>query len=203
MRGDIHIPGLVEGDVVECHTQAVRLVEAFQGDFAGAFHAHVAEDDCGEGGELVVSRSGGGRIIRIHVDRVLGIADADVFVDYVAHQAAAGGIGFDADTVIGAIDGKVGDQDRARTAIGLAADGHAVAGIEMVVRDGHVGGGPGGAGLDGNLVVAGVDEAVGDGDVGGIPGVDAIGIAGGLGGVDDHAPGSEAVAAAVGDVEVG
>src|ERR1035438_2152963 len=99
--------------------------------------------------------------------------------------------------------GKVGHEDRARAAIGLAADGHAVAGIEMVVRDGHVGSGPGSAGFDGDLVVAGVDETVGDGDVGGIPGVDAVGIAGGLGGVDDHAPGGEAVAAAVRDMEVG
>src|ERR1035441_7226835 len=89
------------------------------------------------------------------------------------------------------------------TLVEFRSDGHAVAGIEMVVRDRHVGGGPGGAGLDGDLVVAGVDEAVGDGDVGGIPGVDAIGIAGGLGGVDDHAPCGEAVAAAVRDVEVG
>ena len=54
-------------------------------------------------------------------------------------------------------------------AVGLAADGHAVAGVKVVVercscrRWGR-------ARLDGHVVVAGPDIAVGDGDVGGSPG---------------------------------
>jgi hypothetical protein len=41
------------------------------------------------------------------------------------------------------------------------------------------------------------------GDVSRIAGVDAVGVATGLSGIDDHAPSSEAVAAAIGNVKVG
>ena len=58
------------------------------------------------------------------------------------------------------------------------ADGHAVAPVEVVVDDGHVGDAAGAA-LDGDVVVAVADEAVRDGDVlRAAAGVDAVGVAG-------------------------
>ena len=85
-----------------------------------------------------------------------------------------------------------------------AADGHAVAPVEVAVADGHVVDAAGAA-FDGDIVVAGADEGVGDGDVfGAVAGVDAVGVAGeAFGCVDFYAPYGEAVAAVVGDVEVG
>ncbi len=118
-----------------------------------------------------------------------GVADADVVVEDVVGEAAAGAVGLDADAVVGAIEREVGDTDGGDAAVGLGADGHAVAVVEVVVGDGHVDDATGTA-FDGYVVVAGADEAVGDGDVAGAAtGVDAVGVAGeALGGVDAEAP---------------
>ena len=93
-------------------------------------------------------------------------------------EAAAGAHGFNADAGVGAVEGEIGDAEGADAAIGLGADGHAVAPVEVVVRDGHVGDAAGAA-FDGDVIVAGADEAVGDGDVfGAAAGIDAVGVAG-------------------------
>jgi len=52
--------------------------------------------------------------------------------DNVLHQAAAAGIGLNADAIVRAVDGKVGYANGA-AAVRLTADRHAAAGIEMVM----------------------------------------------------------------------
>src|SRR5262249_42953777 len=84
------------------------------------------------------------------------------------------------------IDRKVGDANAVGAAVGFAPDGHTVAAIKVVVRDGHVG--TVAAGLDGYVVVAGADEAVGDGDIGGGGRIDSVCITRVSGRVDDYAP---------------
>ena len=53
-------------------------------------------------------------------------------------EAAAAAVGFDAEAVVGAVDGEVVDQQVIDAATGSAADGHAVSGIEVIMEDGHV-----------------------------------------------------------------
>ena len=131
-----------------------------------------------------------------------GVADADVLVDDVFDQASVGSIRRDADAVIRAIQGQVIDTDATDAAGGFAADGEAVAPVEMVVGDGDVGSGSV-AGRDGDVVVAGTDEGLSDGDVLGLRGIDAVGVARGPGGVDLNAPHGEAVAVLEQDVGAG
>ena len=107
-------------------------VEAVKRNLAGTQDAHIAQNNIGELRKLITSRPGIG-VIGIHQNRVLSVANAHVLINNVVNQAAAAGIGLNADTVVGPVDGKVGYSDGARAAIGLAADRHAVAGIEMVV----------------------------------------------------------------------
>src|SRR5580698_9357661 len=114
-------------------------------------------------------------VVAVHINRIPGIADANVFVDDVLHQAALLGIGLDADAVIRPVDGEVANQNGARAAVGFAADRHTVPGVEVIVRDGHLRGGTGSARLDGDIIVAGVDGAVRDGDVPRIARVDGVG----------------------------
>ena len=112
-------------------------------------------------------------------------------------------VGLDAEAVVGAVEGEVADEDIADATEGFRADGHAVAGVEVIFEDAHVID-AGAAALDGDVVVAGADEGVRDGDVrGAAAGVDAVGVAGVAGCVDADAPDGEAFAVAVGDVEVG
>ena len=118
-------------------------------------------------------------------------------------EAAAAGIGLDAKAIVGAVDGEVVDQKVIDAAVGAAADGHAVAGVKVVVEHGHVGDGAGGAGLEADIVVAGVDVAVGDGDVARGAGIDAVGVARGFWRHDFDAPRREAVGLIDGDVKAG
>src|SRR5258708_1981333 len=85
-------------------------------------------------------------------------------------------------------------------AVGFAADRHAVSGVEMVVRDGHVRGVS--AGLDGDIVVAGMNVTMSDGDIGGGAGVDSVRVSRGLGRIDHHAPGGETISISVVDMEM-
>ena len=95
------------------------------------------------------------------------------------HQAAARAHGLDADAGVGAVEREVEDAELADAAVGLRADGHAVAPVEVVVADGHVGELAGTAALDGDVVVALAEVAVGDGDVlRAAAGIDAVGVAG-------------------------
>ena len=129
------------------------------------------------GGELPLQRAVGG-VGGVERDGIGRVANADVVVDHVLSEAAARAVGLDADAVVGAVERKIEDANLADAAVGLAADGHAVAPVEVVVADGHVGCAAGAA-LDGHIVVAGADVAVGDGDVfRPVAGIDAIGVAG-------------------------
>src|SRR6185369_15586717 len=101
---------------------------------------------------------------RVHLDGMFHAAEANVGVRNAVHESTACGVGLDAEAVVGAVDGEVVYHDVACAAISLAADGHAMAAVEVVVRDGHVRRRDV-AGLDGYVVVTGVDEAPGDGDV--------------------------------------
>src|ERR1019366_5199110 len=103
--------------------------------------------------------------------------------------------------VVGAVNRKVGDADGIGPAVGFATDRYTVPGVEMVVRDGHVGAVA--ARFNGHVVIAGGDVAVRDGHIGGSAGVDAVGVPRTLPGcVDRHAPHRESVSAAVGHVEI-
>src|SRR5258708_3541089 len=80
-------------------------------------------------------------------------------------QAAAAGIGLDAKAIVGAVDGQVGDKDRAYAAIRLAADRHAVSGIKMVMRNRDVSCRAGASGFDGYVVIAGAYVGVSNRDI--------------------------------------
>src|SRR5262249_29485924 len=157
----------------------------------------VAENDVAENGDAVLGFAGVRAIGGVHEDGIRGVADADIFVDHVGDQASAGDVALDTYAIVGAVDGEIGDADGAGAAIGFTADRHAVAGVEMVVDDAHVGGRPALAGFDRHVVVAGMEVALGDGDIGGVAGIDAVGITGALVAPDLHAPDREAVAVAV------
>ncbi len=203
MLEEVGVGGRVGGeDVVEGGGDAVGVVVAVEGDLAASGDADVAEGDVAEGrGRAALERAVGG-VAGVEGDGVGGVTDADVVVGDVADETAAGAVGFDAEAVVRAVEGEVGDEDVVDAAVGLAADGHAVSVVEVVVGDGHVGDGV--TTFDGDVVVAGADEAVGDGDVFGAAGVDTVGVAGSaLGRVDAEAPDGEAVAMVVDDVEVG
>src|ERR1700689_3790549 len=87
--------------------------------------------------------------------------------------------------------------------VGAAADGHAMSGVKVIMKDGYVRDGAGGAGLETDIVVAGVDIAVCDGDVARRAGIDSVSVAGGFGSHDFDTPCSEAVGLVDRDVEAG
>jgi hypothetical protein len=76
-----------------------------------------------------------------------------------------------------AIDGEVLHQHIADAAAGTTADGHSMAGVEVIVQDGNVGSRRPGPGADGDIVVARVDVAMRDGDIRRRNRVYAVGIA--------------------------
>jgi hypothetical protein len=193
-----------ELDGVEGGTDAVLLVVSVEGDFASAGDADAVQSDAGHGGRGVALERAVGGVAGVEGDGVGGIANADVVVEHVVGEAAARAVGLDAEGVVGAVEGEVGDEDLADAANGLAADGHAVSIVKVIVTDGHICGAAGTA-LDGDVVVSGADEAPGDGDVArAVAGIDAVGVAGeALGRIDFESPDGEAVAVIVRDVEVG
>ena len=79
-------------------------------------------------------------VVAVHQDRIFGVPDANVFIEDVMHQAAFMGIRFDPDAVVRTIDREISDQNVARAAVGFAANRHPVSGVEVIMRDGHLGG---------------------------------------------------------------
>ena len=150
-------------DIVERGGGAMGVVVTVEGDFSAAGDANVAEGDIAEDREQIALHRACLSVRGAEDDRVGRVANADVIVDDILNEAATGGVGFDADGVVGAVEGEVGDADLADAAVGFRADGHAVSPVEMVVDDGHVGD-PAGTAFDGDVVVAGADVAVDDGD---------------------------------------
>ena len=176
---------------------------AVEGDLAAAGDADVVEGDVAHDGWEVSLELAAGGVAGVEDDGVGGVADADVVEDDVVDEAAAGAVGFDADGVVEAVEGEIEDAEFCDSANGDAADGHAVAPVEVAVADGHVVDAAG-ATFDGDVVVAGADVGLGDGDVFcAVAGVDAVGVASeAFGGVDFYSPDGEAVAAVVVDVGV-
>jgi len=77
-------------------------------------------------------------IVGVHEDRIFRLPDADVLVNHVAHQTTSTRVRLDANSIVCSVDRQIRNTNRIRAAIGFAADGYAVSGVEMIVRDGHV-----------------------------------------------------------------
>src|ERR1035437_8986509 len=88
---------------IQCDADAVGVVEAVELDLSSAQDAHSAQGDVLIHGKLGDSFAGK-RIGAVKEDWVLRIADADVVVDHVFDEAAAGGVRLDAEAVVGAIE---------------------------------------------------------------------------------------------------
>ena len=198
-RDYLPLPDAVHGDVLQAHADRVLRIQSQKCRPSRRDAVDILQHDVAIIGQLVAVERGvhGGQ----H-DGVLHVAHADVLVRHILHQAAAAAIAFDADSVVRPVDAEVAHAHVVHAAIGIAADRHAVSRVEMIVRDGHVGGRSGGSGLDRHVVVARIDIAMDDGDVGGRRRVDAVRVARGLRRLDLDAPRREAVGALHRDVEV-
>src|SRR6185437_2897513 len=105
---------VVEVHVVERESEPARRVVAFEYDFAAADDAHVLQSNVAK---LRDERAGGfGRrgIVRVHLDRIFRVANADVAVLNVVHEPAAARVRLDPEAVVGAVDGEIEHADRAR-----------------------------------------------------------------------------------------
>src|SRR5215470_3131489 len=78
-------------------------------------------------------------IERIDHNGISYVANANVLIGDVAHQAAAAHIGFDTDSVIRTVNGQVNNANSAYTSVSLAPDRHSMSGVKVVPQDGHVG----------------------------------------------------------------
>ena len=74
-------------------------------------------------------------VVRVHLDHVLRVSNADVSIFDVVHETAAARVRLDAKPVVRAVDREVEHANGVRATIGLAADRDTVAAIEVVVRD--------------------------------------------------------------------
>ena len=108
--------GLVAGraveqqDSVEGDADAVGVVEAVELELAAAGDADVAQGDAVVDREKLDAFAGEG-VCGVEEDGVFGVADADVVVEDVFDQASAGGVGLDADAVVGAVEGEAADEE--------------------------------------------------------------------------------------------
>src|ERR1700743_171705 len=115
------------------------VVVAVEEDMAAAGDADVLSRDVLERGWGRSFDGSVGGVSHGDVKRARGVADADVIVDGVVHEAAASAHAFDSDAGVGGTEGKIEDTKFGDAAVGLAADGHAVAPVKVVVTDGHLG----------------------------------------------------------------
>src|SRR6516225_636620 len=127
---------IVGEDVLKFHTELVRGVEAEECVAAGREDVYVVERDVAVDGQKV---TGEGGVERGEDKGILDVADADVAVGDVLYEAASAAVRLDAKAVVRAVDGEIVDQHVIDAAAGSAADGHAVAGIEVVVQDRDIG----------------------------------------------------------------
>ena len=93
-------------------------------------------------------------VIAVELDGVLHVGHGQVGVGAVSDDAALGGVGLHAEAGGGAVEGAVLDGHTVQAAVGLAADGQAVARAKGAVGDREIGA-EGAAGLDGDVVVPG------------------------------------------------
>ncbi len=135
--------------------------------------------DVAHGGWGVAFDGACGGVSGVESDGIGRVADADIVVDDVVGEAAAGAVGLDADSRC-----RGPSSERSETRILLTPPlvslpmGHAVSPVEVIVADGHVGDAAG-ASLDRYVVVSGADVAVRDGDVLRTrAGIDSVGVAG-------------------------
>ena len=118
--------------IVEFQPEFVLRVQSEKGVTPCRQHVYVFECDIPIDRKLI---SGEGCVKRREDKRVFRIANANVTIEKVMHQAAAAAVGFDADAVVRAVDSQIINQHMIHPAAGSAADRHTVAGIEMVVQD--------------------------------------------------------------------
>src|SRR6516225_5783553 len=97
---------------------------------------------------------------RIQDDWILDVPNADILVHDIVYQAAPTHVRLDADAVVGPVDGQVGYSNGTDSAFGLAADGHAMPGVEVISQNCHVRCGAGLTGLNGYVVVPGTNPRV-------------------------------------------
>src|SRR3569833_285637 len=142
-------------------------------------------------------------VVRCEDERIGRVTDADSVVSDLAHQPSPAGIRLDANTIRRTVDAQVPDQYVAHAPARVTADGHAMAGVEVIIHDGYIGGRRARARADCNIVVAGMDVTMRDGDVRGPLGVYAIGVARGLRRHDLHAPGGKPVGPPDGHMMIG
>jgi hypothetical protein len=110
-------------------------VETEESEGARGEHVDVLKGDVLIDGKTIAGEVG---VVRSEDQRIGHIADADIAIDDLMNEAAAARVGFDAETIIGAIDRKVVHEEMIDATVGSAADGHAMAGVEVIVKDGHV-----------------------------------------------------------------
>lgn len=131
------------------------------------------------------------RVVGGHQHRVAHVLQPHVTVGDAADLAAASAGRLDAQAGVGALDAHVLHADVAHPAVGLAADGQAVAVAQHAVADVEVARGRAGvrgvdaAGLDGDLVVAHVDVHAADHEAA-AGGVDPVRVRGVARGADGH-----------------
>ena len=99
-----------EQNAIEGDADAVGVVEAVELELAAAGDADVAQGDAVVDREKLDAFAGEG-VGGVEEDGVFGVADADVVVEDVLDQASAGGVGLDADAVVGAVEGEAADED--------------------------------------------------------------------------------------------
>ena len=192
----------VRNHAVEQDVHGPSGVVSVERDGAGADDANIAHDNIAEHWDQRTVAFRRRRVVRVHVHRRFDVPNADVLVAHVLHQATATAVRFDAERVVGAVEGNVGDNNRTGAAVRLAADGDAMAIVEMTVRDGDVVTASARSGFDGNVVITGMDAAVQDRHVGRACRINAVGVAGAPGRVDAHTPRGETVTAIKHDVKV-
>src|SRR5581483_12434476 len=101
-------------------------------------------------------------------------ADAHVVVEHIVRQSATRAVRLDADAVVRSVERKIEHANLADAAVGLAADGHAVAPVEVIVAHRHIRHAAGTT-LNGHVVVPRANEAVRDGNVfGAVAGIYAV-----------------------------
>src|SRR6185437_4422531 len=131
-RAHVDRSWVVEVHVVERESEPARRVVAFEDDLTAADDAHVLQTNVAIPWDERAGGFGRRGVVRVHLDRIFRVANADVAVLDVVHEPAAARVRLDTEAVVGAVDGEIEHADRARTAVSLTPDRHAVTAIEMI-----------------------------------------------------------------------
>ena len=184
---------------VQRHVQRVpRVIAAC--DQLPAVALHIRQHDVAIDGDRSALRLG--IVARVEIDRPRHAAQADVLIADALHQPAAAWVALDPQARCRAVEGQPAHQHVGHAAHRLAADRHAVPGVDVAVEDRDVAHAAAVAGLDRDIVVAGAEAAVRDRHVLARARIDPVGVARIGGRIDRHAPGGEAPHVIDRDVEI-